>query len=265
MDYEVKQGEKILFAEERKRQLVDYINENRRVTVPQLCKDFSVSSATIRNDLRELDETGLITRTHGGAIRKTKTRKEIIIDNRTCGSEYKKKIAELSLSFIDEGDTILIDSGTTTMELAKLLLGKKNLTVITNDLNIACLLDVEENIDVVMIGGILRKGFHCTINHGTDSILNVISVDKAFIGTNSFSFKKGASTPNLSQAEMKKKMISVASKVIILCDHTKLETNSFMAFATIDEIDLLITDKISSELRNKYENVDIQVCSCQKQ
>jgi len=251
--------EKILFAEERKHKLVEYINEKRSVTVPELCRDFSVSSATIRNDLRELDEAGLITRTHGGAIRKSKTGNEPPIDNRTGGGDLKKKIAKLTLDLIDEGDTIFLDNGTTTMEVAKLLSHKKNITVVTNDLNIALHLESVEDLEVVIIGGILRKGFHCTINHGTASLLNTISVDKAFVGANSFSLKKGASTPDFSQAEMKQQIISIASKVILLCDHTKLETNSFMGFAEADDIDLLITDSISQEFREKYENAEIQI------
>jgi len=259
MTEKVKNGEIILFAEERKRKLVEYINEKRRVTVLQLCNDFSVSSATIRNDLHELDEAGLITRTHGGAIKKSKTGHEPVVDNRLNGSEEKKIIARTALECIDDGDTIILDTGTTITELARIIGKKKHLTVVTNDLNIALILENVENVEILIIGGPLRKGFHCTIDPGMVSLLNSLSVDKAFMGANSFSIARGASTPAFSQAELKKKMISVAAKVILLCDHSKLETNSLINFASIDDIDLLITDQISVELRHRYEEADIEV------
>lgn len=251
--------EKILFAEERKRKLVEYINAKRRVTVPQLCQNFSVSSATIRNDLRELDEVGQITRTHGGAIKKSKTGYEPAIDNRVSSIEEKKLIARTALDCIDDGDTIILDTGTTTMALARILGKKKNIAVITNDLNIAILLEVIDDLEVIVVGGILRKGFHCTVDHGIASLLSSISVDKAFMGANSFSLARGASTPDIAQAGIKQQMISIASKVILLCDHNKLETNSLINFASSKDIDLLITDQISSELKHRYEEVDIEV------
>jgi len=255
----VNDEDKVLFAEERKRKLVEYINENRRVTVPQLCQNFSVSSATIRNDLRELDEVGLITRTHGGAIKKSRTGHESAIDNRDSGNEEKKIIARIALDCIDDGDTIILDTGTTTMALARILGKKKNITVITNDLNTAILLEVIDDLEVIVVGGIMRKGFHCTVDHGIASLLSSISVDKAFMGANSFSLSRGASTPDIAQAGIKQQMISIASKVILLCDHSKLETNSLINFASSKDIDLLITDQISTELKHRYEEVDIEV------
>jgi len=259
MAEKVDEVDKVLFAEERKRKLVEYINEKRRVTVPQLCHNFSVSSATIRNDLRELDEVGLITRTHGGAIKKSRTGHESAIENRDTRNEEKKIIARIALESIDDGDTIILDTGTTTMALARILGKKKNITVITNDLNIAILLEVIDDLEVMVVGGILRKGFHCTVDHGISSLLNSISVDKVFMGANSFSLARGASTPDIAQAGIKQQMISIASKVILLCDHSKLETNSLVNFASIDDIDLLITDQILSELKHKYEEANIEI------
>jgi len=259
MTEKVNDVDKVLFAEERKRKLVEYINGNRRVTVPQLCQGFSVSSATIRNDLRELDEVGLITRTHGGAIKKSRTGHESTIENRDSGNQEKKIIARIALDCIDDGDTIILDTGTTTMALAQLLGKKKNITVITNDLNIASVLETIDTLEVMVVGGILRKGFHCTVDHGIASLLNSISVDKAVMGANSFSLERGASTPDIAQAGIKQQMISIASKVIVLCDHSKLETNSLISFASVDDIDLLVTDQISSELKQRYEELDIKV------
>ncbi len=252
----------VLFAEERKKKLVDYINEKRRVVVPDLCDKFSVSGATIRNDLRELDEAGLITRTHGGAIRKTRTGYEPDMDNRSeSNKEAKARVAATALELIDDGDTIILDTGTTVKELARLLGSKKNLTVVTNDVTIAVILEKMPSCEVLLIGGLLRKGFHCTVGHDVFTHLEALSVDKAFLGTNSFSARKGASTPDLSQSEIKRKMIGIAAKVIILCDRSKLETDSFINFAATSEVDVLVSDSVPDELRKTYEELDIAVFS----
>lgn len=263
MNSNANEADRVLFAEERKKQLVEYITRHRRVTVPELCDSFSVSSATIRNDLRELDEAGLITRTHGGAIKKTQTSFETVIDNRAGSNpEGKNYTAVLALEDIKDNDTIILDAGTTTQALARLLYQKKNLSVVTNDFKIASILENEEyDCEVYFIGGLLRKGFHCTVVNGMLSMLNSLSVDKAFMGANSFSVKKGAGTPDMTQAEIKKQMIGIANKVVILCDSSKLETDSFVTFALPEQVDLLVTDSISPEVMQLYTEKDICVKS----
>lgn len=250
----------VLFAEERKKRLVEYINEHHRVTGAQLCEAFDVSSATIRNDLKELDEQGLIVRTHGGAIKKNRSGFEVPMETRTSYEmEAKSIVAKLALAHIEHGDTILLDAGTTTCELAKLILEQhKQVTVVTNDLTVAGILEKLDSCEVLVIGGLLRKGFHCTLDNGSSQLLQTISVDKAFMGTNSFSLK-GASTPDIAQASIKRNMIRIANKVILLCDHTKLEHDSFMTFATPAEIDAIITDSISEDIKKKYEENDLVV------
>ncbi len=253
---------RLMFAEERKKMLVEYINERRSVIVQELCESFSVSGATIRNDLRELDEAGLILRTHGGAIRKTRTGFEPDIDQRSeKNKDAKILVAQTALNTIEDGATIILDTGTTVTELARLLGQKKNLTVVTNDITIAAILEKTPTCEVLLIGGLLRKGFHCTVGYGTFSQLDSLSVDIAFLGANSFSARKGASTPDLSQSEIKRQMIEIAAKVVLLCDHSKLETDSFMNFASLSQIDLLITDSITTDLLKIYEEKDITVLS----
>ena len=253
--------DKVLFAEERKKRLVEYISKHRRVTVPQLCENFSVSSATIRNDLRELDEASLITRTHGGAIKKSQTSFEPIMDNRLSSNiEGKNSAAQLALEHINDNDTIILDTGTTTQALAKLLHKRKNISVVTNDIKVATILESSNsNCEVYFIGGLLRKGFHCTVVNGMFSMLDSLTVDKAFMGANSFSIKKGAGTPDVTQADIKKQMIKIAHKVIVLCDSSKLETNSFITFTEPAQIDLLITDNLSEEIQKRYNENDITI------
>jgi DeoR family transcriptional regulator, fructose operon transcriptional repressor len=249
-----------MFAEERRIQIIDLLNERRKVTVDQLCEVFGVSSATIRMDLRELQRIGALTRTHGGAILRMKTGFELNSEQRVIQHlAEKQQIARAALALIDDGDRIVLDTGTTSLELAKLVHEKANLTVITNDIEIAGILEEVESTQVIVMGGILRKRFHCTIVLQGRETYSGLTVDKAFIGVNSLSLEKGATTPDLGQAETKKALISMANRVILLCDSSKIGTVSFAQFATIDQIDVVITDKIDRELKSAFEEKGVEI------
>jgi DeoR family fructose operon transcriptional repressor len=251
-----------LFVEERQAKILEYIEEHRKATVAQLCQHFGVSSATIRNDLRDLEASRLILRTHGGAMVKTKTGFELDSSQKQVQNlEAKRRIAQAAVRLIEDGDTVLLDTGTTTLELARLLAGKRNLTVVTNDLEIARLLEEGDSLQVVVMGGILRKGFHCTVSYGTSEkeALEGLSVDKAFMGVNSFTLKRGASTPDIRHAETKKAMIAIATSVILLCDSSKFGRTSFVQFARAEEVDTIITDGLPEAERRKLEEHGIQV------
>jgi DeoR family transcriptional regulator, fructose operon transcriptional repressor len=252
----------MLFAEERKIKIVEYIQKHLKATVPELCAAFAVSSATIRNDLRELEQSSLILRTHGGAMVKTKTGFELTEKQKLSrSSEEKRKIARLALDLIEDGDTIILDTGTTAGELARLLHEKKSIHVVTSDFNIASILEDFHSVDIILLGGVVRKGFHCTIGASGRGLLSSLMVDKAFMGANSFSFETGASTPDINQAETKKAMIEIAAKVVLLCDSSKLGKSSFARFASVDQIDILVTDAVSKIDRQRLEEIDIEVVS----
>jgi len=249
-----------MFAEERKIGIVEYIKKHKKATVPELCTAFEVSSATIRNDLRELEQSGLIIRTHGGAMVKTKTGFELTNQQKqTYSSAEKKHIAEIALRQIEEGDTIVLDTGTTTTELARLLHLKNNITVVTNDFEIAGILEKYESVNIILIGGVVRKGFHCTVGVTGKKLLSGLSVDKAFMGANSFSIDRGASTPDITHAEMKKEMIAIAAKIFLLCDSSKWGKSSFAKFADVGDIDVFITDSLSEQDTLKMEEAGIEV------
>ena len=252
-----------MFAEERQLKIFAFLSEHRKATVAELVNYFEVSNTTIRNDLREMEKDRLLLRTHGGAMLRTRTGYELDpYEKQIKNVEEKKKIARAALDLIDDGDTIILDTGTTTMELALLLARKRNLRVITNDLLIALLLEDNANImDILLIGGVIRKKYHCTLRHANASaeMLTGITVDKAFITTNGFSYEKGATTPDLSQAEIKTLLMSASSTVIVLCDSSKLGNAYFMQFARLDQIDKLITDKMDSKEKERLEEKGLDV------
>jgi DeoR family transcriptional regulator, fructose operon transcriptional repressor len=250
-----------LFVEERKMKILEYIEEHRKATVVELCQQFKVSSATIRNDLRDLETAGMLIRTHGGAMVRTKTGLEPDMSLRKVQNlEEKRRIAEAALRLVEDGDTIILDTGTTTYELARLLGEKRDLTVVTNDLPIALLLEEFESVRVVLIGGVVRKKFHCTVASSFSGMnaLSDLTVDKAFMAANGFSLEKGASTPDINHSETKKLMISIAAKVILLFDSSKMGRNSFAIFAPLDRIDAIVTDFIHEDDRRQMEESGIE-------
>jgi DeoR family fructose operon transcriptional repressor len=199
----------------------------------------------------------LIIRTHGGAMLRGRTGYEPDpYEKQIRNVEEKKRIALAALDLIDDGETIVLDTGTTTMELAMVLARKKSLRVITNDLLIA--LQLEDNpdiVDILFIGGVIRKHYHCALRYrdATAEMFRGLTVDKAFITVNGFSYEKGATTPDIAQAEIKTLLMSAASMVVILCDSSKIGNAYFAQIARVDQIDKLITDNMVAEERERLE------------
>ena len=250
-----------LFAEERKQRIIKLLNENTKLIVPDLCEYFGVSPATIRNDLRELENSGLLKRTHGGAILNTKMGYELnSYQKEVKNLEAKQAIARFAINLVEDGDTIAIDTGTTTLEFAKLLGSKKGITAVVNDIEIARKLEENSDVCVILAGGILRRNFHCTIGPIAQRALDGLSVDKAFMGANGVSIKRGLTTPDLNQAEIKKAMMDIASEVIVLCDSSKIGSVTFAQIAPLERVDRLITDHGADENEiQQFKDIGVQV------
>lgn len=249
-----------LFAEERKALILRLVQEERKVTVAELAKRFDVTGATVRTDLRELEQSGLLTRTHGGAIEKTKTGFEPDSRRREVQNlQAKQRIGQAALALIEDGDTIVLDTGTTTLELARCLNQRKNITVVTNDIVIAQVLEDMASVNVIFMGGLLRKGFHCTIGIHGRAIMEGLTVDKAFMGANGFTVTKGATTPDVQHAETKRLMIAISAKTILLCDRTKLGRVSLAQFLPSNQIEVLVTDGMVEKERKQIERAGIEL------
>ncbi len=250
-----------LFVQERHARIVEHVEAHGKASVAKLCEQFGVSGATMRNDLRSLEKAGLITRAHGGAMRRTRTGLELdSIQKEVQNRDAKQAIAQAALELLDDGDTIVLDTGTTTLELARLLRDHRNLTIVTNDFAIAMALEEHADATVIFLGGTVRKRFHCTVPYGaSDQHMEGLTVDKAFMGTNGFSLEDGASTPDLGTAHVKARLIRMAAKVILLCDATKHGSRSFARFATTAEIDVLVTDACSPQLESALVERGVEV------
>ncbi|WP_411954569.1 DeoR/GlpR family DNA-binding transcription regulator [Alkalibacillus sp. S2W] len=233
----------LLYGEERKQLIQNYIEKHQRASVLQLCDAFNVSESTIRRDLKELEQDHVIKRTHGGAIALESVNFEPTVTEKSDRFLAEKQaIAKRAASYIQEGDTILIDAGTTTLPLVYEIKQFQSLTVVTNSVVHAELLKDSPQFEVIVPGGRLRHETQALVGPITDQTLSILHVDKAFIGTNGIDLEDGLTTPNLIEASTKQLMVQQASDAIVLADHSKFDKITFAKFADLSMIHHLITD-----------------------
>ena len=237
------EGTERLFAEERQNRILALLNENGKVLIPELCTHFSVSSVTVRNDLNELERQGRLRRTHGGAIPVSKTALEPDFRQKQVHRpQQKEALAAYAATLVEDGDTLVLDTGTTMLALAQKLTGKHRLTVVTNDLKIAALLDDQSDHTVILTGGTLRRGFYCTTGPAVIDQLRRHRADTCFLSTNGFSLRAGFTTPDEMHAEMKREMARISAQTVMLCDSEKFGRDLFSVIMPLSEADRILTD-----------------------
>ncbi len=234
----------MLFEEERKRKIADYVQAKGRASVQELAGHFQVSDSTVRRDLKDMEEQGLLQRTHGGAVAvlQDATSEPSFIEKEDRFQQQKIDIAQAALALIREGDTIMLDSGTTTYHLAKLLKSFQKLTVVTNSVMVAQELANERSIELLLTGGTLRPETLAMVGPFAENTISSVRVDKLFLATNGFDEQNGLTTPNILEAATKRRMIASAQQVVLLADHSKFGKVSFIQFGGMEDVTTLVTD-----------------------
>lgn len=235
-----------MITNERQIEIINMLKKTPSVKVSELSEKLNVTLVTIRRDLKELEDANMLKRTHGGAINIVNSSfEELLFEKENKNIEEKKAIANAACGMIIEGDTILLDSGTTTLELVKAIKKsqKHNITVVTNAFNVAAELISESKIDTIFIGGNIRYTTSSTVGPMAENALQNIYVDKVFIGINSIDFERGLTTPNLFEAQVKQKMVKAGREIFVLADSSKFNKSSFGIVCPISEVDHIITDK----------------------
>ena len=230
--------------EERRRDIVDFVNQNGRALVRELAKRFGTAEITIRRDLEMLHDRGLIYRTHGGAlpIRAGSESDRDLTERELQHPREKQKIAAAAARMVKEGQSIILDSGSTTTAIARSLRDFKNLTVITNAINIAGEM-AGSSVEVILTGGMLRKNSFSLVGPIAEETLRHLKADMLFLGVDGFDTKSGLSTPNLLEAQLNRLMVSTAARVIAVCDSSKFGRSSLSSIVPITSIHGVITDK----------------------
>lgn len=255
--------ETLYSTRERRASILHELKVIKEVTVKNLSINLKVSEVTIRKDLSELKRRNLLIRTRGGAIRlpEISTGDDIAIKvKESYNYREKRAIGKLAASLISENDTIILDSGTTTLEIARNLHAFKKLTIITNAINIAIELSNYNRFSVILLGGHLRESSHSTVGPIAESTLKIFFCDKLFLGVDSFNMEKGVSTPNIEEANINQTMMSMARETIAVLDSTKFNKRSFAFIAPINKIHTLVTDiGIPSEIKSQLKKMNIKL------
>ncbi len=242
-----------MLRNQRKEKILELLQEDGSAKVVDLAKIFKVTEVTIRQDLETLEKEGLVNREHGGVH--LKSVKDQVLNFAIIHQENLKEkeiIAQKCLDFIHPGDTIILDSGSTTTEIAKKIKNMNQLTVITNALNIALMLGANPNIEVVMTGGEFKAPTLSLTGQKAADFFAGLNVQKLFLATAGISLKSGLTYPSISDIVVKKAMIDAADTTYLVADSSKVGQSAFASLGALSLIDYIITD---SGIEKKHQQV----------
>lgn len=244
--------------EQRRRSIADLVLQHDGLSVDELASRLEVSSSTIRRDLSDLAERGLVERTHGGAVPVTNVGVEQSFNQRVVhNSESKQPIGERAVKEIQEGQVVYFDAGTTTMHAAKQVPDDLSNVFVTNSpLLLSRLAKAEETVKLT--GGQYRIETKALIGPTAEDYIRNSNFDLAFLGVNGISEDGGLSAPNESEAELKRLVVAHTSRVVVLAVTEKFGEQSFRKFGSIDDIDLLITDaRVPDPFRGLFDDTEL--------
>ncbi len=248
----------------RRNQILDLVRTDGSAHVTSLAQTFGVSTVTIRNDLAKLEKTGALLRDRGGAIAAPAPRqlKSLLGLNEraTLNLEAKQRIGKAAAQLVAAGDTIIMDAGTTVVEMASHLAGIIPLTVVTNALNVALTIGAAAEAQVIFLGGTLSREASSTVGPLAEQTLANLAVQKVFLGTQALDLESGLTDTTLEIAQVKRAMIKAARQVFLLADSSKWDHTGFIKVAQLEEIDALISDeKFPASARTAVERLGIQL------
>ncbi len=246
----------------RREEILKSLTKNGKVYVQELSEKYGVSEVTIRNDLDKLEKKDLLIKARGGAI---KVDFHVRTDHRLSEKYHmnvsqKERIGKSSIQLIENYDTIVIDSGSTTAEIAKNLAQFKDLTVITNAINVTNILAGFPNVNLIVPGGYFRKNSSSLIGPLAEENLRRFHVDKLFLGVDGFDTRIGLFTPNLEEGHLNQQMIEIANEVIVVTDASKFKKKSLAFICGLNKINKVVTDDlIENDDRKRLEDAGIEV------
>lgn len=230
--------------ETRRDKILELLHQNGKVKVSDLSELFSISEVTIRNDLTDLESEGLLDRVHGGAISSNRLYRNLSYNERTSkNTEQKKKIAKEVASHIKDGETIMINSGTTTHFIAKELINLRNINIVTNSITIAMELANRPNINLILLGGNVNADYSFTFGDDAIAQLERYKADKLILSVDGVSSENGISTYHYLESRLNQIMIERANNTYVVADSSKIGKESFSFIASINKVSYLITDE----------------------
>ena len=233
-----------LMQPERLIRIEEILQTQPRLTVAELSRRLRVSPVTIRSDLTELERRGRLVRTHGGAIAANKREHELDFENRArLEHAAKVRIGQEAAALVHDGDSIFLDASTTSLELAKAVRDRRELTIITNSLRSAQELVMSPNLTVIMPGGIVRREAFSLVGMWSADLLQQFNIARAFMGARGFTLEEGLTDVHPDEVALKRAIIGSAKEVIALIDHTKWNQVALASFCSLEQLAIIITDR----------------------
>ena len=247
---------------ERQKKMMEYIEIHTSAQIHELAAEFHVSEATVRRDLDELDQQGALRRTHGGAIKvdRSTSYEHMYTEKIGLMTEEKHRIARYAAQMVHNGDTVMIDSGTTAFFIAQALSSHENLTLITNDLCIAYQTPIHPSSTLIVTGGTRRQGRQELVGTMTENFIRDTRVDIAFIGADGVDFTAGVTNANFAEIGVKRLMIQSAMRSVVVADHGKFGRVALARVCDLNEPDMILTDSgLEEETLSKLRKLQIEV------
>ncbi len=246
---------------ERHQFILSKLKKEGKVNVLDLCRDLNVSSVTIRKDLKQLEDKHLLYRTHGGGTSSNPyTVDRPVNEKEKIRAEEKMDIGAAAAKLVEPNDCIIIASGTTVLSLARNIKPQGTLTVITAALNVAMELNHYTEIEVLVLGGVLRKSSSSATGMYAEKVLDDFSCSKLFLGVDGIDPDFGLTTTHIQEAQLNRKMIAASQKTIVLADSSKFGKRGFGRICGLEDVEQVITDKgISDHMLETLKGLGIEV------
>ena len=246
-----------MMSEERRTQILQIVRSKGRAKVNELAHRFSTSAVTIRNDLNELHQRGLVLRSHGGAVLPETILRESPVNERLKSHvDEKRRIGAVAASLIQDGETIILDSGTTTLEIARQIKNKQGLQVITNGVNVAAELLDARGIQTFIVGGTVRGDSASIVGRSTEELFEQFSADKLFLSGAGCDPDFGVSGANVDETMVNRAMLRISREIILVADASKFSKRGMARIAPFSEIDTVISDSsLRVEMQEKLRSL----------
>lgn len=231
-----------MLAADRQRWIMELLLRDSSVRVVELAAHLSVSGETIRRDLECLESQGLLRRVYGGAVAVTRDMERVYHEREQYRTEEKQAIGQLAATLVQDGDTLLVDVGTTALAFAGCLAGKQNLTVVTPSLLAASRIKQSTDARVILTGGDLQADEPYLTGYLAEETFALFHAHRAFIAAGGISFERGLTDYNDHEVRIRRRMISAASQVVVLADSSKMGVRAFSVIGELTKMDVLVTD-----------------------
>jgi DeoR/GlpR family transcriptional regulator of sugar metabolism len=244
-----------MLSAQRHARIIQRLHEDGFVEIAEISAQLDVDRSTIRRDLQVLELRGLVRRTRGGAFAGPATgEKDIPYEvKRVEHISEKQALGAFAASLVEESEAVLLDSGSTTFEIARALHTRTNISVVTNDLNVAMCLADAPGIQLVVTGGILLESVYTLVGPRTVEELHELHVDRAFLGADAIHHVAGITNVTFVEVEVKRAMMAAARQVVVVADSSKFEHRALASVCGIEDVDLIVTDdSLDQQLRELY-------------